>query len=558
MTDTGRAGARENRRGAPKRGTRARTGGPAAAGAALAIAAVALLLGAVAAPAHALTNEALMDSLQHSAFRYFWEQANPNNGLIRDRSQSGSPCSIASVGFGLSAICIGIDHGWVSRETGRDRVLTTLNTFWTGPQGTGETGFIGYKGLFYHFLDMTTARRTWGCEVSTIDSALLLAGMLDCKQYFDTEDPLDIEVRALADSIYRRADWNFFRNFNPGILMGWKPGTGFSGFGQWIGYNEAIILYILALGSPTYPVPTTAWSAWTSGYDWMTMYGYSYVIFPPLFGHQYSHCWIDFRFIRDSYMQSQGMTYFENSRRATLAQRNYCIANPGGFVGYGADFWGLTACDGPSGYNARGAPPAQNDDGTIAPTASAGSIPFAPQEALSVLHNLWNNYRTQLWGPYGFRDALNPTHGWFATDYIGIDEGPIVLMIENYREGSVWDRFQWNEDVQRGLGRAGFQFQPQGAEEPWPGAGAPALLLSAAPNPFQGETSIRFRLTEEGAVRLTVADVTGREVARLADGRFPAGEHVVTLDGSDLAAGVYFYSLRQGDQNIRRQCILIR
>jgi hypothetical protein len=241
--------------------------------------ALALMLCLPTARAHALSNEALMDTLQVTAFRYFWEQTNPANGLTRDRSAVGSPASIAAVGFGLSAICTGIDHGWVSRETGRARVRTTLNTFWTGPQGSGASGYIGYQGLFYHFLDMTTAKRTWDCEVSTIDTALLMAGILDCREYFNTADTLDVTVRALADSIYYRADWNFFRNSNPGILMGWKPGTGFSGFGQWIGYNEAMILYILALGSPTHPVPPTAWSAWTSGYHWLTYYGYTYVNF---------------------------------------------------------------------------------------------------------------------------------------------------------------------------------------------------------------------------------------------------------------------------------------
>ena len=249
--------------------------------------------------AQALTTEALLDSLQYTAFRYFWYEANPTNGLVKDRSTPGSPCSIAATGFGLSAICIGIDHGWVSRADGRDRVLTTLNTFWTKPQGSGASGYIGYKGLYYHFLDMNTALRTWNCEVSTIDSALLFGGILDAKQYFSTSDPGDVLVRQLADPIYQRADWDFFRNFNQGILMGWKPTTGFGGFGQWIGYNEAMILYILAFGSPTHAVPNNAWAAWTSGYDWLTYNGRSFVSFPPLFGHQYSHCWVDFRFIRD-------------------------------------------------------------------------------------------------------------------------------------------------------------------------------------------------------------------------------------------------------------------
>jgi hypothetical protein len=518
--------------------------------------ALALMLCLPAIRAQAIGNEALMDTLQVTAFRFFWEQANPANGLIKDRSTSGSPASIAAVGFGLSAICTGIDHGWVSREAGRARVRTTLNTFWTGPQGTGATGFIGYQGLFYHFLDMTTARRTWNCEVSTIDTALLMAGILDCRQYFSTADTADVAVRALADSIYHRADWNFFRNLNPGILMGWKPGTGFSGFGQWIGYNEAMILYILALGSPTHPVPVTAWNVWTSGYHWQTHYGYTYVNFPPLFGHHYSHCWIDFRFIKDAYGRTQGITYFQNSQRATLAQRAYCTANPGGFVGYGADLWGLTASDGPEGYNARGAPPAQNDNGTITPTAPGGSVPFVPVEALACLQTMWNNHRTQLWGPYGFKDAFNLTQNWWGTDYLGIDEGPIILGIENHRTGALWSRFMQSADIQLGLERAGFLVDPAGVGEP--GASEFPALLTASPNPFRGSTMVRFRVPVAGPVRLLVHDVTGRQVARLSNGTLPAGEHFVTLDGAGLASGVYYYTLILRNQTIRKQCVLIR
>jgi hypothetical protein len=507
--------------------------------------------------AASLSHEALMDSLQHKAFRFFWEQANPANGLIKDRSTATSPASIASVGFGLSAICIGVDHGWITRAEGRDRVRTTLQTFWNGPQGSGASGFIGYKGLFYHFLDMTTATRTWSCEVSTIDSALLMGGILDAKQYFDSADPLEVDLRALADSIYQRADWNFFRNLNPGILMGWKPGTGFAGFGQWIGYNEAMILYFLALGSPTHPVPTTAWSAWTSGYDWMTYYGYSYVNFPPLFGHQYSHCWVDFRFIKDSYMTSQGITYFENSRRATLAQREYCIANPAGWVGYGPSLWGITASDDPYGYSARGAPPAQNDNGTLVPTAPASSIPFAPAECLAVLHNLYDNYHAQLWGPYGFRDAFNLTVNWWDTDYIGIDQGPIAIMIENYRTGATWSRISQNADIQLGLSRAGFVFDPSGVG-PSATAAYPIVLAPAAPNPFREATTLRFRLPGEGTTRLFLSDVAGRELLRLVDGALPAGEHIVTLSGEKLASGVYYYTLVHGDRVVRQPCVLIR
>ncbi|MDM7914397.1 MAG: glucoamylase family protein, partial [Candidatus Eisenbacteria bacterium] len=504
----------------------------------------------------ALTNEALLDTLQRTAFDFFWNEANPANGLIKDRSTPGSACSIASVGFGLSAILIGIDHGWITRDEGRARILTTLETFWNGPQGTAPDGMIGYKGLFYHFLDMNTATRTWDCELSTIDSALLFAGILDAREYFTTDDPVDVQVRTLADSLYYRADWNFFRNGNPGILMGWRPGTGFAGFGQWVGYNEAMILYILAIGSPTHPVPASSWNTWTSGYHWQTQYGYTYVIFPPLFGHQYSHCWIDFRYIQDAHMRGRGITYFENSRRATLAQRNYCIANPFGHIGYGANLWGITACDGPDGYAAHGAPPPQNDDGTIAPTAPAGSIPFTPDESLAVLQNLYDNYRAMLWGPYGFRDAFNLDRGWWDTDYIGIDQGPIVLMIENYRTGAVWERIERNGDVQWGLHLAGFDVATGVAGAT---AASPRLLLHpASPNPLTSDSELAFELPAPGRAVLTLVDVTGRECATLLDASLPAGSHVARIDPSRLPSGIYYARLIFGHEARATRCLVLR
>ena len=515
-----------------------------------------LLLGA-AAPATALTTEALLDTLQHTAFDFFWNEANPANGLIKDRNATWAPCSIASTGFGLSAICVGIDHGWVSRADGANRVLTTLNTFWTKPQGSSASGTIGYQGLFYHFLDMDTGTRTWDCELSTIDTALLFAGIIDARQYFSTTDTLDVQIRALADSITSRANWEFVRNFSPGIYMGWKPGTGFSGFGLWTGYNEAMILYILALGSPTHAVPASAWTTWTSGYSWQTHYGYSYVNFPPLFGHQYSHCWVDFRNIKDAYMDAKGITYFENSRRATLAAREYCIANPGGFTGYGTNGWGLTACDGPFGYSAHGAPPAQNDDGTIAPTAAAGSIAFAPEVVIPTLHYYYDTLGPALWSTYGFLDSFNMTQFYWATDYIGIDEGPIILMIENYRTGAVWERFMQNSDVQQGLQQAGF-VPVVGVGDDFAGGVRDGVLLKNVPNPFRSSSVISFHLDEPGDVSLTLYDVAGRQVRSIAHGTKGAGDHAVELEGRGLPNGIYLYQLEVNGRRYANRCLLLR
>lgn len=510
---------------------------------------IALAVLAAVGEARAQTGtDALIDSLQHRAFNYFWYEANPTNGLIRDRNTLTSPASIAAQGFGLSAICVAVDHGWVSRAQARDRVLTTLQTYWNGPQGPGATGTIGYQGLFYHFLDMTTATRAWECELSTIDTALLLAGILDARQYFDRDDPSEILIRALADSINRRVNWQFMMAASGtprGLMMGWKPGTAFTGYGQWVGYNEAMIMYLLALGSPTYPVDTTAWKKWTSGYVYGTQYGQTYVIFPPLFGHQYSHCWVDFRWQWDLYMRQRAITYFENSRRATYAQHAYCVANPLNRTGYSDSLWSITAGDGPPpiGYRARGAPPGQNDDGTITPTAAVSSIAFAPELAIPFIRNLYNTYAISVWGDYGFTDGFNLTTGWWDTDVIGIDQGPMVLMIENWRNEKVWLRFMRSPEIQTGLARAGFV--PVMVDAPR-ATGAGSAVMVAGPNPFAATATIRFRLAEAGRVRLGIYDIGGREVARLVDGTRPAGWNEARWNADGIPGGVYYARLESG------------
>ena len=528
--------------------------------------------------------DALLDTVQHSAFNFFWNEANPATGLIPDRVNvnvgSNAACSIASLGFGFTAITIGVDHGWVTRQAAADRVLTALKTLWRGPQGNGD-GFTGLWGLFYHFLDMSTARRAWSSELSTIDTALLLAGIIDAKQYFDTADPTDVTIRAYADSITARINWELMRNYHPGILMEWMPGRGFSS-AQWHGYCEAMIMYVLAGGAPTYPIDSTGWQEWTKDYVWVKYYDINYLGFAPLFGHQYSHCWIDFRGIADTYMSEVGIDYFENSRRATYAQRLYCIDNPGHFAGYGDSLWGITASDSPTGYSARGAPPNEGDDGTLVPTAPLSSIAFAPEIVIPVLRNLWNNYRSQLWTKYGFRDAFNIGKNWWDSDIIGIDQGPIIIMIENYRTGKVWKRFMKNPDVQRGLQVAGFRTITS-VQDPAGSVPVQFALLQNYPNPFNPTTKIRYTVASAGAggaggstnsefryqnsdirisgapwVRLAVYDMLGREVAVLVNEEQRPGSYEVTFDGSRLASGIYVYRLDVAGRTLARALVLLR
>src|SRR5664279_2370066 len=427
------------------------------------------------------SDDEFLDYVQQTSFDYFWYGANPANGLVPDRSATGSACSIAAVGFGLTAIGIAVDHGWITRTQAVARVQTTLNTFLQGPQGPGASGVIGYKGWFYHFLDMNTALRA-GSELSSIDTALLLAGVLYAKQYFNSASSDEASIRSMADTLFNRVDWTFMSQGTNAVAMGWQPSSGFTGYGNWVGYNEGMILYCLGLGSATNPLPASAWGRWTSGYTYGTYYGQTFIPFAPMFGHQYSHCWIDFRHIADSYMNSHNSTYFENSRRAALAQVQYAVLNPGGFAGYSSTIWGLTACDGPNGYAVHGIPPNGADDGTIAPTAAGGAMPFTPEYSLPTLRAFYSRSRPRIWTAYGFRDAFNTGAGWYDTDELGIDQGPIVIMIENYRTQRVWQLFMRNAEVQRGLQRAGFVPLPFIAAriQPQPAQGAIDLSWNAS------------------------------------------------------------------------------
>ncbi|HWJ21969.1 MAG TPA: glucoamylase family protein [Gemmatimonadaceae bacterium] len=430
---------------------------------------------------------AFVDTLEERTFRWFWDTTNPANGLTPDRYPTRSFSSVAAVGFALTAYPVGIERGYVSRADAAQRTLTTLRFFWTAPQGAQASGVTGYHGFFYHFLDMGTGVRFRTVELSTIDTSLLLGGVLFCREYYDQPGVVEDSIRALADSIYYRVDWQWARARPPLVAMGWTPEQGFHQL-DWRGYDEAMVLYVLALGSPTHPVDPAAWSEWTRTYQWTSYYGEPQVPFPPLFGHQYSHVWIDFRGIRDPYMRGRGMDYFENSRRATLSQRAYAIANPRQWKGYSADVWGLTASDGPSdtafvvdgktrqffSYSARGPAtlePNTRDDGTLAPTAAGGSIPFAPEVAVPALVAMRERYGGAIFNRYGFLDAFNltwpdsvrpreggtaPNVGWVDTDQLGIDQGPIVAMIENYRSGLVWKYMRRSPYVRRGLERAGF------------------------------------------------------------------------------------------------------
>jgi hypothetical protein len=410
--------------------------------------------------------------IESDTFKYFADEINLENGLVPDSTKQGSPSSIAVVGFALTAYPIAVERKYLSRAEAVKRTLTTLRFFHEAPHGK-EPDATGYKGFYYHFLDMQTGRRAWKSELSTIDTTYLLAGGLTAARYFDRETKAEREIRTLAELLYKRADWNWAQNGGLTVTHGWKPETGFIKY-RWTGYSEALILYVLGLASPTFPLPPESYRAWTRTYKWKKLYGHEFLYAGPLFIHHLSHMWIDFRGIQDHYMRGKAINYFENSRRAIYAQQAYAMRNPKKFVGYDRFSWGITATDGPGpaerringrrvrffDYKARSFPYGP-DDGTLAPWAVATSLPFAPEVVLPSLSRL-NKDHPEMTNQYGFKCSYNPTFktngkGWVSEGYYGLDQGPIVMMIENYRTGLIWRLMRRCPFIITGLRRAGFQ-----------------------------------------------------------------------------------------------------
>jgi hypothetical protein len=412
--------------------------------------------------------------LQRTTVLYYLHETNPDNGLVRDKTDPDAPCSIAAVGLALATIPAVVERGVLIRKFAAKSARRRLRSLMNLPQGP-EPDTAGYKGFFYHFLDIETGHRVWNCELSTLDSAFLFAGALTCATYFDADTEEEVEVRRLADALYRRADWDWACNGGPTLTHGWKPETGFLPY-RYEGYDEGLLLYLLALGSPTHPLPPESYHAYCATYQWKAIYGRELLYSGPLFTHQLSHLWIDFRGIRDAFMRERASDYFENSRQATFVQQEYAVRNPLGFEGYGEHCWGITASDGPGwikravngvdrefyGYMARGAPFGP-DDGTVSPWVVVASLPFAPEIVIPTVRQ-FARLGLGMTAPYGFKPSFNqtfaveesPTGWWVTPHHFGIDQGPVVLMTENYRSGLIWDIMRRCPAVITGLRRAGF------------------------------------------------------------------------------------------------------
>ncbi|MDQ3651101.1 MAG: hypothetical protein M3458_12660 [Acidobacteriota bacterium] len=415
-----------------------------------------------------------LGKLQQSTFGYFLKETNLENGMVPDSTKENAFASITAIGFALTAYTIGVEREYLTRGEAIKRVLTTLRFFGNSEQSKKPEA-TGYKGFYYHFLDMQTGRRAPNSELSTIDTAFLLAGFLTAGMYFNQDTPDEEEIRTLADALYARADWQWAQNGGVKVSHGWKPKRGFLKY-SWDGYSEALILYVLGLGAPTHPLPVEAYVAWAEGYQWKKLYDIEFLYAGPLFIHQLSHVWLDFRGIQDEYMRAKGIDYFENSRRAAYVQQAYSIRNPKKCTGYGKYAWGITASDGPGpaerkikgvkrkfyDYKARSIP-AGPDDGTLAPWAVVASLPFAPELVLPSIKHFDEAY-PEMTSEYGFKCSYNPTYtgnaqdnsGWISQGYYGLDQGPIVMMIENYRSGFLWRLMRRCPYFRLGLRRAGF------------------------------------------------------------------------------------------------------
>jgi hypothetical protein len=428
-------------------------------------------------------DEAMLDGLQRAAFDYFVHHGNRSNGLVADTSRPGSLASIAVVGFALSAYPVGVERGWMSRAEAVRRCLAALRFFRDSDQsGTPES--TGYKGFYFHFLHLDSGRRAWRCEVSLIDTAFLLAGMLTAAAYFTAATAEEDELRALVDTLYHRVDWCWAQPRGAAVVHGWKPGSGFLNYG-WEGYSEALLLYALGLGTPTHALTDTSFAAWTATYQWENLYGIDFLYAGPLFIHQFSHAWIDFRGIRDRFMREKHCDYFENSRRATYVQREYAIRNPRSFTGYDENGWGLSAGDGPStprqrvagrrqsfyGYAARGVPWGP-DDGTISGPSVLSSLAFAPELVLPALRRMvargaapsdgvarasGYNDTVRVGAPVAVAAKGQRAVGWVSEGTFGLDQGMIVLMVENFRSGLLWRLLRGSMPIRTGLHRAGFR-----------------------------------------------------------------------------------------------------
>ncbi len=505
-----------------------------------------------------MTDDDFLDMVQRATFRYFYQFAHPNCGLARERNTSGDVVTIGGSGFGVMALIVGIERNFISRTEGAKHLLKMLNFLTTSAQR--------FHGAYPHWLNGWTGQvvpfspQDDGGDI--VETSFLLQGLLTARQYFNRNDSLETLIREKINYIWQTVEYSWYSRspYSQFLYWHWSPNYGWVMNLKLIGWNETMICYILGIASPTYPIPaSTYYQGWASSSNYVngnTYYGYKLFVGQnlggPLFFTHYSFLGFDPRFKKDNFCN-----YFIQNRNQTLINRAYCIANPRRFVGYDSLTWGLTASDNPWGYAAH--EPAANDNGTIAPTAAISSMPYTPRESIETLKNFYRKYFNQLWGTYGFKDAFNLTQSWFANSYIAIDQGPIIVMIENYRNQLLWNLFMSNPEIQYAINAIGFVPDSNQTKVEFEFSLSPVENFSIYPNPTNNETKIQFSINYRSHVRISLYNLLGEEVDRILDNLLNQGKHSISYKpSSNLTSSIYFVVVDTGKERFVQKLVIMK
>ncbi len=511
----------------------------------------------VYATSRSMNDEELLTSVQEAIFRYFYDYGHPISGLARERNGRGNTetCASGGTGFGLMAIVVGSERGFISRDSAASRVLKIVRFL--------QDQTTRYHGAWSHWINGSTGATIPFSQYDDggdlVETSYVVQGLLTVRQYFNQNNPVEEEIRIRATQLWESVEWNWYRKDSGNFLYWhWSPNYGWLMNMRVIGFNEAMIVYLLAIASPTYGVPAALYyNGWASSSSYATpppntFYGIRQWVGPPLGGPlfftHYSFLGFDPR-----HKQDQFCNYFENNRHISLIQWNYCIHNPYHHTGYDSLTWGLTASDDPFGYSAHA--PYGNDNGTITPTAAISAMPYTPEQSIATLKHFYFQYGPQLWGEFGFKDAFNLNQNWFANSYIAIDQGPMIVMMENYRSQLCWNLFMANAEIPDMLNAIGWTV---GIEPENQSIVQEFNLYQNYPNPFNAITVISWQLAVGSPIRLSIYDLTGREVTELVNEQQPAGHHAIEFDATNLASGIYLYRLKAGNFIHSRKMLLLK
>jgi hypothetical protein len=510
---------------------------------------------------HTMNDEEFLDMVQRATFRYFWDYGHPVSGLSRERLGSGETVTIGGSGFGIMALLVGINREFISRQQGVERILKILNFL--------NSKADKFHGAFSHWLNGTTGKvipfGTYDNGGDLVETAYLIQGLLTVRQYFDQQNSDEEIIRNLSTQIINGVEWDWYRRYPTSnyLYWHWSPNYGWQMNMTVQGPNEAMIVYLLGIASTTHGVPASlfhnGWAASTYYKNSKSFYGYRIWVGwdygGPLFFQHYSFLGFDPRNKKDIYCN-----YFNNAKNISLIHRQYSIANPNSYTGYNSNCWGLTASDDPTGYRVH---EPTNDNGTITPTAAISSLPYTPQESLEVIKYLYRTYGTNVWGEYGFKDAFNPTQNWFANSYLAIDQGPIIVMIENYRSGLLWNNFMANPEIQPMLNAIGFVPDSTTDVKDEIQAVSDFKLIGNYPNPFNPNTTIVFSLPKSQNIHLTVYNNLGQVVKEITEEELPAGFNEIKWNGDDqlgrsVSSGIYFYQIKSADNFLTGKMVLTK